>query len=409
MMIDKISTNVLSTYTVLARTRQRCHWSRAQAHDGEEPDCAVLRTAPHRHGFNSPHSAHCARVNILFPWTVRPATSTQVVLKIMGVLGLCSARTVDFEDACVRETWAALLPAALVAVLLVLALPLPAPLRPLWTYVAGPFRTYITLPEAEAYLAGASVASAAEVRHTTARRASGWRTAALCLFALVPALGWAGVASFNLALRSDEPIAWADVQPVVLAGVWVYAALRTVIAPTPTPAYGLFTLYALQFLGGIVVLGGMAYGARIGEGVYLPTGILVGHIADVIASVVLLLVSLSTPMAIPSVNVKEADVGKSVSPEDYTTLWGWLSFSWVTPLVDAGTSATLDEKDVWALSPTMQSKPIFSKFGSIQRKTLLRRLWAANSLDIIVDCGLSTSTSALLVTFRILTLLAQRS
>jgi hypothetical protein len=308
----------------------------------------------------------------------------------MGVLGLCPARTVDFEDACVRETWAALLPAALVAVLLFLALPLPAPLRPLWTYIAGPFRTYITLPEAEAYLDGASAESAAEVRHTTTRRASGWRTPALCAFALILALGWAGVASFNLASRADQPITWADAQPFVLAAVWAYAALRAVLAPIPTPAYGLFTLYAIQFLGGIVVLGGMAYGARIGEGVYLPTGILAGHIADVVASTGLLLVSLSTPIALPSSSVNEADVGKSVSPEDYTTLWGWLSFSWVTPLVDAGTSATLDEKDVWNLSPTMQSKAIFSKFAIIKRKTLLRRLWAANSLDVIVDCVLCT-------------------
>jgi hypothetical protein len=26
--------------------------------------------------------------------------------------------------------------------------------------------------------------------------------------------------------------------------------------------------------------------------------------------------------------------GKSVSPEDYTTLWGWITFSWVWPLVE---------------------------------------------------------------------------
>jgi hypothetical protein len=25
--------------------------------------------------------------------------------------------------------------------------------------------------------------------------------------------------------------------------------------------------------------------------------------------------------------------GLSVSPEDYTTLWGWVTFSWVWPLV----------------------------------------------------------------------------
>lgn len=40
---------------------------------------------------------------------------------------------------------------------------------------------------------------------------------------------------------------------------------------------------------------------------------------------------------------------------------------------------TLDEKDLWKLSPTMQSRPVFIKFVALQCSTLLRRLWAANS------------------------------
>lgn len=27
------------------------------------------------------------------------------------------------------------------------------------------------------------------------------------------------------------------------------------------------------------------------------------------------------------------DKGRTVTPEDYTTLWGWVTFSWVYPLV----------------------------------------------------------------------------
>lgn len=46
---------------------------------------------------------------------------------------------------------------------------------------------------------------------------------------------------------------------------------------------------------------------------------------------------------------------------------------------------TLNEKDVWDLSPTMEARPIYMKFSSIKRATLLRRLWAANSLDLILD------------------------
>ncbi|KAF5385782.1 hypothetical protein D9615_002209 [Tricholomella constricta] len=50
-----------------------------------------------------------------------------------------------------------------------------------------------------------------------------------------------------------------------------------------------------------------------------------------------------------------------------------------------GHDTTLNEKDIWALSPTMQSRPIFMKFVNIHHSSLLRRLWAANSLDLLLD------------------------
>ena len=75
--------------------------------------------------------------------------------------------------------------------------------------------------------------------------------------------------------------------------------------------------------------------------------------------------------------------GQSVTPEDYTSLWGWVTFFWVKPLVDLGRDTTLNETDVWNLSPTMQSRPIFVKFSAIAQSTLLRRLWTANSLDLM--------------------------
>ena len=59
------------------------------------------------------------------------------------------------------------------------------------------------------------------------------------------------------------------------------------------------------------------------------------------------------------------------------------------PLLEKGTYNTLNEEDVWALSPTLQSRAIFQRFSTLKRKTLLRRIWAANSLDIVLDFSLS--------------------
>ena len=37
----------------------------------------------------------------------------------------------------------------------------------------------------------------------------------------------------------------------------------------------------------------------------------------------------------------------------------------------------------------MQARPLYIKFSATKRKSLLRRLWAANSLDLILDFGLT--------------------
>lgn len=53
--------------------------------------------------------------------------------------------------------------------------------------------------------------------------------------------------------------------------------------------------------------------------------------------------------------------------------------------MDRGTYETLNEDDVWNLSPTMQARPVYKKFAAVRKPSLLRWLWAANSQDLIVD------------------------
>lgn len=62
-----------------------------------------------------------------------------------------------------------------------------------------------------------------------------------------------------------------------------------------------------------------------------------------------------------------------------------MTFSWVYPLIKLGTATTLHEKDVWELSPTFQSRPIFIQFARTPRRTLQHQIWATNSLDFILD------------------------
>ncbi|CAG8744004.1 1956_t:CDS:2, partial [Acaulospora colombiana] len=117
---------------------------------------------------------------------------------------------------------------------------------------------------------------------------------------------------------------------------------------------------------------------------------------------VLIATVVSLPIGVPPPGVHRGEIGKTVSPEDYTRLWKWITFSWVRPLVKRGTGRTMSESDVWALSPTLQSKPLFMKFSTFlpkgpspitkKRISLLKRLWKANSLDLILDFSLTLTS-----------------
>ncbi|KAG6908992.1 hypothetical protein DXG01_002481 [Tephrocybe rancida] len=181
---------------------------------------------------------------------------------------------------------------------------------------------------------------------------------------------------------------------LLLALSWLYTILRPVISPTRTVPYDLFTVYSALFVGAVLQLGGVFYDHGVFRDEWPSVGVLVALWANVVVTTGVLGVVLGMPLALPGRAVKEEEIGLSVSPEDYTSLFGWITFSWVYPLVHRGRYTTLNEKDVWALSPTLQSRSIFIKFVTLPQTTLLRKLFTANSLDLFLDFSL-TLVSAL--------------
>jgi len=83
---------------------------------------------------------------------------------------------------------------------------------------------------------------------------------------------------------------------------------------------------------------------------------------------------------------------KFTCPEDSVNLWQWCTFSFVEPIFRAATDHTLNEEDVWALSPFLKHKNIFSKYLEYTSlhptHSLLRFLLVSNSLDLILDLSL---------------------
>lgn len=287
------------------------------------------------------------------------------------------------------------LPVVVVVAALVAAVPIPRPLAPIFEALKAPVKPFLTLPEAEALL----VTDDKTELGSSPKAAPIWPSVVLALTALFETLLWIVLGSYILVV--DEFNATDSLAPYLVAVSWLYACCRPVFKLTVTPPYDLLVLYVCRILVDSVAFGGILYDKQI-YGIPLPMPLYTASLVASLAGAVLSLTTvLSMPLGVPSARVDAAEIvrrhdnyralfadsqqGKSVSPEDYTSVWGWASFHWVKPLITRGTTTTLQEPDVWNLSPTMQARPVYMKFSSLKRATLFRRLWAANSLDLILD------------------------
>ncbi|THH08106.1 hypothetical protein EW145_g2928 [Phellinidium pouzarii] len=297
-----------------------------------------------------------------------------------------SQSPLDLSNSCVRASWAAFVPAVLVFVFLVLSIPFPAPIRKL----AAPFREFLSLEEAEALDADQHIPFTSQQRqpdpasrHT--RRAPLWLTFVLSATSLLESGAWLAAGTYALAINREHTDFAGALRNIVVAFTWLYAALVPITCPTATPSPSLVSLYVAHLIGGALLLGGELLDSRT-DGVSLPSSpFLVPYSLNLVATVFMLLVQLSRPLAFPSTVIDEADIGKKVSPEDYTTLWGWMSFGWIMPLIKRGTYNTLSEDDVWELSVTMRARPVFRKFSALKKSSLTWLIWSANSKDISLD------------------------
>ncbi|KAJ7025345.1 multidrug resistance-associated ABC transporter [Mycena alexandri] len=286
------------------------------------------------------------------------------------------------EDACARGSWIALAPALVVLVLLAKSLPTPSPptshpAHRVLHVLRNSFKTFIPLREAEAFDSPHSE----NVNSLPSR--GRWRSVVFAFLGLLECLFWVADACFFLVLAPSD--GWAVLARFMVAFAWMYATVRPIAHPSVTVPYDLVVIYLLYFIAGLLQLAGYLFDNIFSGIPFPPPLILLGSSAHLAVLVTLLYVTMSMPIALPSIHVREEEIGASVSPEDYTSLLGWITFSWVYPLIQLGTNTTLEEKDVWFLSPTNKSKAIFTKFYNLRSATLLRRLWDANSLDLLLD------------------------
>jgi hypothetical protein len=289
----------------------------------------------------------------------------------------------DFGDPFVRELWACILPSALVIFFCATLIPAPGRVRSAWQRASHPFRNSLTLEQAEAYEAAyekeeRSFADAYTPKPVTPI----FHAVILSSFALFQVIAWLGLGSYSFAVNARI---WDVILPVVTSVTWLYACFRPIIWPSQTVFYDLFVLYLAHLLTGLIILGGSLFDHSVYE-LPLPSRIsLVARVVNLSVITLLLATVSNMPFAVPSATVNKDDVSKSVGPEDYCSLWDWISFHWVVPLIKKGTYNTLNEDDVWKLSPTLSSRPITSLAKDLGHTSIIWKLWAANSGDMIWD------------------------
>ena len=218
----------------------------------------------------------------------------------------------DFRNSCVRLSWTALFSAGLVFFLLVASVPVPERVKPWLEVIKSPFKTFVTLPEAEALDArAAGVEKDAQLEELNSSDNSSvtvplWRSLVLSWLGLVQTLVWLGVGSYTLVVAPSHR--WVTLCLILIALSWLYATVRPIFHPMATPPMDLFSLYCIHLVAGTLLFGGIFYERNV-AGVPLPSPLAVaGLIFNLIAVLVLMAVVLRMPMGIPSHRVRKEDI-----------------------------------------------------------------------------------------------------
>ncbi|KAF9644674.1 pleiotropic drug resistance ABC transporter [Thelephora ganbajun] len=214
-----------------------------------------------------------------------------------------------------------------------------------------------------------------------------WKRRILVVLPAAEALSWIALFFYTLLVPNSLWLIRSGVSAILWSGI---AIGLTACSPS-SPPY-LLLLFCLEAV--ITAIGDL----------YLSVSGLPEHIGYTLLSVfwvfipsllLFLLGTLPLQPVLPVINVArvgEPSTNEDTNPEDAASLWQWMSFSYVEPVFKSAGDYTLNEEDVWTLSPFFKHKNIFHKclqyFELHPTHSLLRFLIVSNSLDLILDLTL---------------------
>jgi hypothetical protein len=280
------------------------------------------------------------------------------------------SHTFSFGDRCVRTFWGSILPTVFVFVFCLFRLPVPKFAHKFLRIIKTPFKPFLTILEAEALDANSNfVGGIDDLAMQMLKTRTHFSLSCPIVFSLVglvETLSWLSYGSFLLI--SVPTNAWDPYQPFFVAVSWLYTVIRPIVRPPATPPFDLFSIYCLHFIAGTVQLGGTIFDNQVFGTPFPSTFGIITLVMNLAIVLALLAILVAMPLAMPSNRVRQEEIvsrfqcwrviicfrfflvfcfhafsarltlsplgqGYSVSPEDYSTLWGWITFSWVYPLI----------------------------------------------------------------------------
>lgn len=79
------------------------------------------------------------------------------------------------------------------------------------------------------------------------------------------------------------------------------------------------------------------------------------------------------------------------SPEDGTSLLSWMLVDWLNPLLSLAKKRTLQDEDVYQLSPYFQHAIIYPVYQAMKQATFMRKMYAFTAFDLVIGsiCSLA--------------------
>jgi hypothetical protein len=237
----------------------------------------------------------------------------------------------ELHVSCVRFVWRALLPGIfLIAAGIIYGTPAPPSNYKIFRRIKRSWTPFLTLADARILLGGKRLpqdnplASVTEQNATRKRRLALRLTVPIVTLSLVETIAWLAVLSYHLSLGDKPPVLISAV--MVLA--WGYTFARLLLRPTITAPYDLLLLLTIHLTTSILGILGHAYDKFAYGKAWPGVWILVAELADFLVITALLVVIVRTP-------VEDTGGPDEIpgSPEDYATVWSWMTFGFVNPLI----------------------------------------------------------------------------